>query len=260
MVVPDNGNKGVVVVVPVYKAAPVEDELRYFQHNMAVLKTYQVILVAPEGLDLSAYKTHREIRSEYFSPNFFKGLEGYNRLMLSKEFYKRFSSFEYMLICQLDAFIFKDSLKEWCRKDYDYVGAPWVNKPLFLFLYVLVKTGLKNSLRLLLTRNIMKAVGNGGLSLRKIKTFIESDNKNVPRNTWKANEDIYWSFFARRSNGGFITKPKASEAALFSIEIAPAALMKKQNYELPMGIHAWERYKPGFWNAPIQLALGESGY
>lgn len=56
---------------------------------------------------------------------------GYNRLMLSEDLYSAFSNYEYILICQSDAYIFRDELKEWCEAGYDYVGAPWLRRPLY---------------------------------------------------------------------------------------------------------------------------------
>lgn len=44
--------------------------------------------------------------------------------MLSAEFYDRFAAYEYVLIYQLDAFVFADRLAEFCQMGYDYIGAP----------------------------------------------------------------------------------------------------------------------------------------
>jgi hypothetical protein len=166
--------------------------------------------------------------------------------MLSVDFYNRFCNYKYLLICQTDVFIFKDDLAEWCQKDYDYIGAPWVNKAFFLFQYVLVKMGIRYALQMFFSHNIFKAVGNGGLSLRKVSTFLEALAANSEATQWTANEDFYWSFFAK-INDKPLSKPPATEAALFAIEVNPRKLMKKQNNQLPMGIHAWGRYSPGFW-------------
>ncbi|MCK5681152.1 hypothetical protein KAI46_10130 [bacterium] len=53
--------------------------------------------------------------------------EAYNKLLVFPGFWDAFPSFEYMLIAQLDAFVFRDNLDEWCRKGYAYIGAPWLN-------------------------------------------------------------------------------------------------------------------------------------
>ena len=84
-------------------------------------------------------------------------------LWMSKQFYFRFlPNYKYMLIYQLDAWVFTDNLQEWCDKGYDYIGAPFLS---------IVK---KNSPRV-----IFKGVGNGGLSLRRIQYCI--DVLSLPR-------------------------------------------------------------------------------
>ena len=137
--------------------------------------------------------------------------------------------------------IFNNSLLEWCNKGYDYIGAPWINKPYLLFSYVLVKSGITKALYLILKHNIFSAVGNGGISLRKVSTFVSVTKQYHPDKSWPANEDFYWSFFAKTKEK-LIKKPRAHEASLFSVEVSPEKIMKQQNYLLPMGIHAWERY------------------
>lgn len=244
----------IVVVIPVYQEQPSDKELNYFFHNCKTLKNYHIVLVAPDGLDVSSYINDYILEVQYFKSHFFKDISGYNRLMLSDFFYKRFEQYRYMLICQTDALIFKDELLDWCKKDYDYIGAPWINKPIFLFQYVLVKKGIGCALQMLFRNNLFRAVGNGGLSLRKVSSFIEVLADNKQSEAWKINEDFYWSFFAQKERNNF-KKPSAREAALFSIELNPKKLMKKQNNVLPFGIHAWERYNPEFWKDIIDNTL-----
>ena len=52
----------------------------------------------------------------------------YNRLMMSEQFYRAFEGYEYILIYQLDCLVFSNALEEWCRKGYDYIGAPWFER------------------------------------------------------------------------------------------------------------------------------------
>ncbi|MEN8122836.1 MAG: DUF5672 family protein [Bacteroidota bacterium] len=246
--------KDIAVIVPVYKEHPLAEEWKYYGHNSRMLKRYKQILVAPEGMNTEAYTGVKGVSAEFFQKKFFENIAGYNKLMLSEQFYKRFVKYKYILICQTDVFIFKDELLDWCKKDYDYIGAPWVNRAFFLFQYVFVKMGLSYALRMFFTRNLFNAVGNGGLSLRKISTFINVIKNDKKSHKWEANEDFYWSFFAE-SDGNPISRPTASEAGLFSIEVNPKKLMRRQNNELPMGIHAWERYNPEFWEGIVANAL-----
>ncbi|WP_346862601.1 DUF5672 family protein [uncultured Draconibacterium sp.] len=248
--------KEIAVIIPVYKKCLENKEMEYFNHNCSILKDYPLFLVAPDDLALDNYLKETSLSVECFNAAFFENIAGYNRLLLSELFYTRFEKFKYILICQTDAFVFKDDLLTWCQKEYDYVGAPWINKPFFLFQYVLSKMGPVHALRMLLRNNLFKAVGNGGLSLRKVSTFINALNQERDSRRWKINEDFYWSFFAT-ADDEFLKKPKAYDAGLFSIELSPRKLMKKQKGVLPFGIHAWEKIDSEYWETFIKRNLKE---
>ena len=82
---------------------------------------------------------------------------------MSKEFYKRFSKFKYILIYQLDCLVFSSNLKSWCQLGYDYIGAPIfikLNTPSLDYCFI----------------------GNGGLSLRKVSKFIRVfESSHIPK-------------------------------------------------------------------------------
>ena len=88
--------------------------------------------------------------------------------MLNPNFYQRFRRFEYILIYQLDAFVFSDRLEEFCRLGYDYIGAPW---PL--------GDGNKHNEELVVEGNHFLTVGNGGFSLRRVQACIDALWKNI---------------------------------------------------------------------------------
>ncbi len=52
------------------------------------------------------------------------GIAGYNRMMLSAEFYETYRAYEYILICHADAWVFRNDLSAWCRRGFDCVAAP----------------------------------------------------------------------------------------------------------------------------------------
>ena len=120
----------VVVVVPVYKKTPSRAEELSLRQSFRMFGQYEIVICCPDGLDVSAYDdlAGKTLAKERFSRDFFKGLDGYNRLMVDPAFYRRFAVFEYMLICQPDVWIFRDELRQWCEKGYDYVGAPIFTK------------------------------------------------------------------------------------------------------------------------------------
>lgn len=250
----------VAVVVPVYQKEPKEKELACFVNNCKIFKNRHIYLAAPEGLNLETYhKIASDLKVELFKPEYFNSIKGYNRLMLSDDFYSRFKSYKFILICQLDVFAFKDDLDRWIIKDYDYVGAPWVDRFLNIFTYVAVKTNISKALKLIFSsRKINNSVGNGGFSLRKTDAFLKSlMASRSEADQWPANEDFYWSFFAQLNHKPFHV-PNYIEAAEFCIELKPAKMIKLLNNKLPMGLHAWERYDKEFWNATLKQHRYES--
>jgi hypothetical protein len=251
-----NPSKEVVVVIPVYREEMLYSEQLCLKRNIDILSSHTIVLVSPVGLDLKNYLSYGRMSFEYFDKKYFNGLSGYNRFMLSTEFYERFIEYQYILICQLDAFVFSDQLNYWCNKDFDYIGAPWINKPLRILSYFTVKVGFQKTIQLLLTGNFFSAVGNGGFSLRKTARFLSSlkENKEAAE-SWKANEDYYWSFFAKIQGKALLT-PKVEEASEFCIEMDASKILKKSKFKLPFAIHAWQRHDPNTWK-PF---LNELGY
>jgi hypothetical protein len=179
--------KTIKVLIPIYRSCFGELEEKSLLQCMKVLKYYSIVLVQPEGLD-NGYITEKfpNVEVESFSKHFFKNIDGYNELLLSSLFYERFLDSEYILIYQLDAFVFKDELRDWCQKGYDYIGAPWIatqNNAIGMKIFDKVAT-IFNSKKKNERKQIFYKVGNGGFSLRKTsshykiakeqKTFIAS--------------------------------------------------------------------------------------
>lgn len=114
------------VVIPVYR----KDLSLYEQISMKrcheVLGKHPLFFISPEGLRIDRDDWSSYGRILYFHPEYFGNTSAYNRLMFSPAFYRRFADFEYILIYQLDSFVFKDQLSYWCGLSYDYIGAPWI--------------------------------------------------------------------------------------------------------------------------------------
>jgi len=153
----------IVIVIPVYKN-PNADEFVSLRRCCQVLSSYEMVLVCPHGFDTVVFRKlwkdyELTFIEEHFDDVYFKNIAGYNRLLLSEEFYKRFADYDYMLIYQPDVYVFEDKLTWWCKKGYDYVGAP-------IFGLFTDKVFYKDKGR----------VGNGGLSLRRVKAFTDYFN------------------------------------------------------------------------------------
>lgn len=263
-----------IVIIPVYKNSIDIFEKKALLQCLKILSAHEICLVGPNGLDVSCYESlfvdiNIPFRIEIFDNLYFGNIEGYNKLMLSHQFYDRFSSYDYMLIYQLDAYVFEDKLDYWCSKNYDYIGAPWLKPDLSFF----------------------QNCGNGGFSLRKISSFLSIlsmplDNKMFSlnglyhyyqhrgllhkvkliseillkkRNTMDyyvnvnpTNEDVFFSMLRWSINFKFKI-PKPEEAALFSFETNPSLLYEKVGRKLPFGCHAWQKWEyDRFWSRYIK--------
>ena len=249
----------VVILVPIYRSAWTEDEQLSFRRLQTLCHGYPICFVAPDTLTFDRH----DMPVECFDDMYFKGIEGYNRLMLSAGFYERFAQYEYLLIHQLDTFLFRDEIDTWCQRGYDYVGAPWLVKRKYrnpLGKSVLWLRSLPHRLRHLpfLPIDYADKVGNGGLSLRRVKKCLEvcrTSEKEISR--WLSlslqhreyNEDCFW---ATRPDWHY---PSAEEALAFSIDLAPKEALKRLG-GLPMGCHGWSKpqYR-SFWLPFITPAL-----
>ncbi len=121
------------MLYPFTKSISNQFESISFNQCLKVFKKHLLCIVTHNDLDISSYtellgKCKINYIIEYFNNEYFNGVSGYNKLMLSREFYLRFKNYEYILIYQLDAYVFRDELDYWCGQGYDYIGAPWIFK------------------------------------------------------------------------------------------------------------------------------------
>lgn len=267
----------VSIVIPVYRN-PNNDEIISLRRCCEILGNYEAIIVAPINMDIKEYETiwysyDISCRVERFDNQYFSSIKGYNRLLLSECFYQRFKEYDYILIYQPDAYVFEDKLLDWCRKGYDYIGAPLVGK----FTEKVYNTSMP------------MRVGNGGFSLRRVQAYIDFFNgvnhvftsrqiinrismwkkpytrifvwllmllgwRNTPRivaNRWKYNEDDFWSGLLDNSNYA-LSKPTPHEALSFAFERFPSELCQITHH-LPFGCHAWKKYQyDEFWKNHIR--------
>lgn len=269
-----------VIVIPVYKNFNdwIPSEIQSFSRCVAVLNQHPIVLTGPLKLNwellLQELNNNFSIQLsvEVFDDPYFEDIPGYNKLLKSSFFYRRFKKFTHLLIYQLDAYVFKDELLLWCKKGYDYIGAPWV------------EGYLDNS-----ATNLI-GVGNGGFSLRhigtalKVLTKVEHIHKFFKFLERKSSlflnskirmfikyslikrilgvkdfsslmklevtnpvyEDCFWGIHMPSVFKGFKVA-SIEEAIGFSFEVNPRLLFEKNNNHLPFGCHAWLKYDPVFW-------------
>jgi hypothetical protein len=267
----------VAIVIPVYKPHLEDFERISLEQCVKVLGNYSIRLITFKELDLNEYEnilnqSGANYKVEYFNRSFFKDVIGYNKLLVSLPFYKKFIQFEYILIHQLDVFVFRDELLYWCEQNYSYCGAPWLSD----------RNGKK----------VFKGVGNGGFSLRKVRDHIRAlksfgyrespkslfrkyflNKKSIAEypklimqflreltltnntfylfNDFSYNEDVFWSNIVGVKYNWY-TKPNFDTATKFCFEMEGEFLLAKNNGELPFACHGWNKYDPDFWAAIIE--------
>src|SRR5438046_2590995 len=163
-----NNKKRVAIVTPMYGLPLTADEQVSLRHLSHYLGQHQRYWLVPKSLRIPQELLPRT-KVIRFADSYFTGLESYNRLMLSPSFYARFRDYEFILIYQLDSLVFSRDLESWCDKGWDYVGAPWFK-------------GHRGD-----TSNGLWAVGNGGLSLRKVSAFL---NVLRTRRIWRSAMEV----------------------------------------------------------------------
>lgn len=229
----------VAIVIPIYKTLISTEEKLSFVQCTKVLASYPIILVAPMSLNVSAYEelSSKHIAIKRFDDAFFKDIAGYNKLLTSKRFYQAFNLYDYILLYQLDAWVFKDDLRYWIEQEYDYIGAPWLDAPPIL-------SGKKPLVNL--SKRLVNQVGNGGFSLRKIASHLKwSWWVSLLFKFFPKNEDALWTLFVP------FKKPSPKKALLFAFERNPKKSFELTQQRLPFGCHAWQKYEPHFWNKYI---------
>ena len=273
-----------IVVIPVYKpfSALTHFEISSLLQCFSILHTRIIYIIGPANLDLAGYiqfakANNININTEKFRNSYFKNISGYNKLLLSKEFYKRFLFSKFLLIYQLDAWVFSDQLDFWIKQNYDFVGAP-----------LFERFNEKNNI------NFIKGC-NGGLSLRSVQSSMQlirkvkvlqalyfltyifgifrvhlfnqiikifklsekyhiksSEKLHAAMVARKRNEDYVWTKFLEEAFIGYKV-PDSLTSLKFSFEVNSKYLYSLNNNQLPFGCHAWEKYEPEFWENFIKV-------
>lgn len=247
----------VKVVIPIYRLSLSEMEQASIRQTLRVLKQYPIVilhpqnLVIPEGM-FPPTVAQLAVSEEWLGTR--NGIAGYNRMMMSYDFYQLFSDTEYILICHTDAWIFRDELSEWCHKGYDCIAAPWIERPIYrLPIIKQYMQWIKKSHERKHTfcrQNLYGKIGNGGLSLRRVEMFkqacrtyqkeIEEYNSHHQH---YYNEDVFWATVPKEFH-----YPTETIGLQFSFDRHPAYCLKRNKGKLPFGCHSWNKprmYK--FW-------------
>lgn len=254
-------HSNVLVLIPIHRL-PLTAVGRFsVERTCDVLSQWKVAFLCPERLKaaIGSIKWPRsDIQVLSYPNDYFESVDGYNRLLMSEDFYKGLLPHEYLLIVQPDALVISDQLAYWCDQNWSFIGAPWFK-------------GFDKT-----TTDELIGVGNGGFSLRKVQDCLEALKNNTPSFLLKAflkdpvrfvrdfwvrarkrykilpnyNEDHFFGALAPWLNPGFrVPSPKVALA--FAFEVKPQTMYAMNGHELPFGCHAFERYDYSFWKTRL---------
>lgn len=266
----------VVILIIAHKEQLDPYEIISMKQCFKILGHYPIKFICPEGMNVDQYlKVNPEASFDFIPPCWQSNYQNMTILKTMPFLYKRYSDYDYILFYELDAFVFKDELMEWCKKEYSYIGAPWLEG------WNLAKPGAP-----------FIGIGNGGFSLRKIQTHIKAlysfsyvekpiklwekvketpnprkpyalfdmierltvrNNTHIWFNDWIGNrgEDAFWGMVVSR-NFDWFSIPEPLEALKFSFEVQPQYLYELNDENLPFGCHAWWKRGLDFWRPFIR--------
>ena len=282
------------IVIPIYRPTLTWVERAAVLNTCKLLSGFSLRIICPDGLDLYSHmpellaemrQYNNDVDILQLESKFFASTHTYNQLLLSPSFYRLFLRWQYMLIAQIDAWIFSPRLAPWLAKAYSYVGAPWRTIPN-------LPPGIACP---------PEAVGNGGLSLRRVRDHyavlsswrfrcspvlgiqellvahpplqnfswrkpLPSIAKAINRvrlilmrlTSWRnslayfcrcgLNEDLVFGLLVPRIFVGFLV-PDPAMAAHFALDANPDFFYGRYFSSdcLPFGCHAWEKSYGQFW-------------
>jgi Protein of unknown function (DUF5672) len=258
-----DARSSVAVVVPFPRPELTDSERISLRHLTHFLASYDRFLVMPRSLrsGLAGFGVKR-VPDKYLESR-----RGYSALLLSRDFYERFSDYEYILIYQLDCLVFSGELSEWCAKGYDYIGAvhtigdnpPCAGQGGFSLRRVQGCLGVLSSpLRTVdpaeywerhwASRPLLER----GLNLprRWAKHFrrlngVQREIRRRIRSYHEWAEDWFWSLEAAKYKPDFRLAP-VEEGLRFAFDEDPDRAFEAAGQQLPFGCHGWPR-RSDFW-------------
>lgn len=226
------------IIIPIYYKKPtLLDRLSINSlSNLEDLSDYDIIFMCPEGLDTENWSSLlKKAKFINFDKSCFVSTSSYSYLLKSYDFWKKFESYEYALIYQTDGYCISGKLSDYIDMNYDFIGgvilsenANWWNVP---------------------------CVGNGGVSLRKVSTFLEitdpngeclktiSDDVNQLNKYSSGLFDNYEDLYFIQCVGRYwdINIAPVSDGYNFCYDMNPEVCYELNNHKLPLFIHAFDK-------------------
>ena len=226
-------HQAAVVITLSHKTGYTPDEETSFRHVRHHLGSWHKYVLLPE----SHAARYPGLIPKVFPDRYFGSPRAHGALLLSEEFYRAFLDYEYILVYHLDALVFSDQMRYWCSLGYDYIGAPWLRSPD--------------------TPHITEEkVGNGGFSLRRVRSFIEV----LRSRRYFVEPEEYWRRYAART--GPVIRLLNTPRKYLKRLAAFNDVRWHVRWALRGGVHEdrfWAEYAtyyhPGFRIAPVDVAM-----
>lgn len=252
------------VIIPIHKLITRPTDRGLLTRSAAVFSERDIIFIAPDRLEKYAAtleEEHGATGTECFANSYFRSVKQYSRLLTSEDFYRSFSQYSHICICQLDVLSIRDELDYWMAQPWDFVGAP-----------IFSGYGKTDSRRFLTTLNGGFSLRNVDSALRVIRSVkfrysriadlysMERDwllravrvirdglvfNYNLPSLRPLMPEDLFWTYVAPRNHDWFRV-PAPETARFFAFDKHPRWLWELNGKKLPQAIHAWDRFDQDF--------------
>ena len=226
------------IIIPIFKEYFSENEFFSINYSSKVLKDKDITFIFPNELNLEYYKkTFPKINFFSLPKEFFYSQKTYNQLCYERAFYEFFKNdCTHILILQPDAIVINSDILEWSNSRFDYIGGPESNNYSYNITSVMPFTDLPSF------HPIRLQGCNGGLSLRKVESFIkvleeyEELTKLFRTYAGGIGEDIFFSLMGRVSS--FFQVPNELIASKFALTDKFQEWIAF-NKALPCGFHAW---------------------
>ena len=229
-----------VVVIPVYKQKLSQFEKDNLSNTVNRLKdSYDICIIGPSSINVSRLSKEFNYKFQYkkYNNSTFKSKESYSLLLESADFYETFNNWEYMLLVQLDVWIFgtAENLEKFLTYDFAYIGAPWSRN------YIMKAFGVDDEF-----------CGNGGFSLRNTSMMIDIlSNSDVNATKYVTVEDQYISYIIY--NDKKYDTCLVDIALQFSIDNEPEYWHKRLgNMKYPFGVHMGKKEFKDYWSSYIE--------
>ncbi len=267
------------IVIPYHKSRLEKHEQVSLSQACRIFSNYPIYIVKPRSmLKLDGFnEADNHVRFVSLNDEHFKSWQSNNHLLTTLKFYKLFKKHSHILLYHLDAYAFRDELPFWCGREFDWIGAVWIDNwttdtkkitgvgnggfslrrtdaCIKIARRIAIIRSIANSVAWLIPKSKLQAAGQRYYQfLKHLRLFRLKDLTSIGRMVTSPksfNEDLFWAINVPQTFTDFkIAAPE--DAIKFSFETHPGYLYKLNNEQLPFGCHAFERYDPDFWREHI---------